>query len=323
MRRNGAGILLGAVGVWLGLTGAAKAEPSIDTRTFRPSTDPAANLVLEPTSTPGPWNFHAAAFASYANGPITLRNAGTDDVAYRPVLHLLGMDLVGSLGIGNRVTVGALVPVILYQSGSENLPPTVAQRTSVPASGMGDVSLTLKGSLVDNKSGGFGAAVITAMGLPTGDRSSFMGDGSVNMQARLLADYSLVFAGLQGSLGYRARTAYRTWPDEKAGGVRFGDELPWTFGLWVKPTIFGIDDKNRQRMELAAHGSLPAGPVGPFGSGDPGSAALTPVLLTVSDRYEIGRFRDFFVLGGVDIGLTQAVGVPTLRGVAAFGWAPR
>ena len=94
MRRNGAGILLGAVGVWLGLTGAAKAEPSIDTRTFRPSTDPAANLVLEPTSTPGPWNFHAAAFASYANGPITLRNAGTDDVAYRPVLHLLGMDLV-------------------------------------------------------------------------------------------------------------------------------------------------------------------------------------------------------------------------------------
>ena len=87
--------------------------------------------------------------------------------------------------------------------------------------------------------------------------------------------------------------------------------------------MLGVDPGNRQRWELAFHGSLPAGPVGPFGTGDPGSAALTPVLLAASDRIEMGHYRDSFLTLGGEIGLTQAVGVPVFRLIAAIGWAPR
>ncbi|MBX3228877.1 MAG: thrombospondin type 3 repeat-containing protein [Labilithrix sp.] len=91
----------------------------------------------------------------------------------------------------------------------------------------------------------------------------------------------------------------------------------------MKPGVFGIDPKNRQRVEVALHGWLPAGPVGPFGTGDRGSAALSPVQLALSDRIEIGHYRDVFVTVGGEIGLTQAVGVPIFRAVAAIGWSPR
>jgi hypothetical protein len=70
------------------------------------------------------------------------------------------------------------------------------------------------------------------------------------------------------------------------------------------------------------HGWFPAGPVGPFGTGDPGSAALSPVMLTASDRIELGHYKDTFILVGGDFSLAQAVGAPVFRGVVAFGWAP-
>jgi hypothetical protein len=91
----------------------------------------------------------------------------------------------------------------------------------------------------------------------------------------------------------------------------------------MRPGILGLDGDNRQLWELAVHGSLPAGPAGPFGTGDPGSSKLSPMMLALSDRVAIGKERDLSLIAGVDIGLTSAYGVPTLRGVVALSWAPR
>jgi hypothetical protein len=91
----------------------------------------------------------------------------------------------------------------------------------------------------------------------------------------------------------------------------------------VRPGVLGVDSDNRQRWEIAAHGALPAGPVGPFGLGEPGSAALSPVLLGASNRIELGHYRDAFVLVGAEVGLNQAIGAPVVRGIVSLGWAPR
>jgi len=314
-----------ALVVLTAFAGAAHAQtlPSLDARTWRPSTDPNASLVVEPAVTPGPGIFSVGAFAHYAFRPITLRRAGTDDVALRPVAHVLGMDAVANLGIGQRFALGLAIPVVLYQDGSRPLPPTVSEVDATPTSAIGDLGLSMKGSLVRNENGGFGLAALGYFTVPTGDRGSFAGEGSMTGSARLLAEYTLLVASAQASLGYKLRTEHRTWPAEQAGGYRFGDELPWSIGFALRPGVLGVDSGNRQRWELAAHGWLPAGPVGPFGAGDPGSAALSPVLLAASDRIEVGRYRDTYVLVGAEIGLTQAVGVPVFRGVAAIGWAPR
>jgi hypothetical protein len=280
-------------------------------------------MVIEPAVTPGPGVFSFAGYASYALRPIALRRAGTDEVAFRPVEHVLGLDAVANLGIGQRFAVGAALPLVLYQNGSSPLPPTVSQVEAVPTSAVGDLALTTKGSLMRNEGGGLGLAALGNLTMPTGSRTGFVGEGAVTASARLLVEYTLLVAVAQASVGYNLRTIHRTWPAEEAGGFRFGDEIPWHVGLALKPGILGVDSGNRQRWELAAHGWLPAGPVGPFGTGQPGSSALSPVLLSASDRIEIGHYRDAFLLFGVDIGLTEAVGVPTFRGVISIGWAPR
>src|SRR3954452_4275463 len=78
------------------LSASAEAQvlPSLDARTWRPSTDPNAGMVMEPAVTPGPGVYSFAGYTSYAYRPITLRKAGTDDVALRPLEHVFALDAV-------------------------------------------------------------------------------------------------------------------------------------------------------------------------------------------------------------------------------------
>src|SRR5258708_5832461 len=99
--------------------------PSIDARTLRPSTDSEATLVLEPPSSPGPWQWNVGAWLSYAQSPVVLRDASTGQVALRPVLHGLGCDLVAGLGLGERAAIGIDVPVLLWQDGTSGMPSTL------------------------------------------------------------------------------------------------------------------------------------------------------------------------------------------------------
>jgi hypothetical protein len=311
-------LLVAALFVCVGERAAlAQTLPSLDVRTWRPSTDPSASLVLEPVATPGAWGFNAGGWLSYANRPVVVR----EGAPLVPVQNQLGADLTLDLGLGTRAAVGIDLPAFLYQVGSSGLPTGVVTSGRAPASGIGDLAVTGKGGIVTNDVGGFGLAALGAVTVPTGNRESFMSEGSATVTARLLADYSLVLGSLQASLGYTLRTNHHAWP---AGGVIFGDEIPWTFGFMLHPGIVhALDNGDRQTWEVALHGSLPAGPVGPFGTGDPGSAILSPVLLAFSDRVALGHFRDAYVLVGGDVGLTNAVGVPTIRALASFGWAPR
>jgi hypothetical protein len=306
---------------FLGLTASAASAqtlPSLDVRSWRPSTDPSASLVLEPASTPGPWNWSADLWLDYTNRPVAIGQNGSSTALY-PVQNLLGADLTASVGLGTRASVGLDLPMFLFQEGSSGLPPAVASSPRVPASGLGDLAVTGKGAILTNDNGGFGLAVLGAVTVPTGDRESFMSNGSATVTARVLADYSLVIASLQATLGYTLLTQHETWL-----GLKIGDQIPWSVGLMFHPGIVHVLDRDdRQSWEIALHGSLPAGPVGPFGTGDPGSQALSPALLALSDRIALGHYRDAYVLLGADIGLTEAVGVPTIRAIASIGWAPR
>ncbi len=301
----------------------AQTLPSIDARTWRPSTDPSAGLVLEPAATPGAGSWNVGAIVSYTHHPITLRRASTGDVAFRPLEVMFGADLVAAMGLGSRASVGLSIPMVFYQDGSNGLPTTVHTSGSVPFSALGDLGLHGKAAIVQNDAGGFGLSALANATLPTGDRASFLGEGSLTATARILVEYTLIVASAQASLGYSLRTENRMWPDASVGGFTLGDVIPWTAGVSLKPGIFKLDPDNRQRWDLSFRGWIPATPVGPFGAGEPGSAKQTPVLLNVSDRIALGHTRDVYAIGGFDLGLTDAVGVPAFRVMAGIGWAPR
>jgi hypothetical protein len=311
-------LLLGlSVLVFAPLAAAQSTSPSIDARTWRPSTDPAAGLILEPTTTPGAGSWNFGAWGSYALHPVTLNDPATG-ARLRAVRDEVGLDLGFGIGIGSRAALGVSLPMALYQDGTKGLPASISTSGQAPMSAIGDLALNGKVSIVDASQGGFGLAALATVTVPTGDPGSFLGEGSVTAGARLLAEYTLLVASLEASAGYTARTANPT-----VGGYEFGDVIPWTFGASLKPDLFKLDPSHRQRWELAFHGWLPITPVGPFGAGSPGSARETPVLLTLSDRLELGHYRDVYAVGGFDIGLTDAIGVPTVRFIAGIGWAPR
>jgi hypothetical protein len=320
-----------ALSALAGATSPAQAQtlPSIDARTWRPSTDSQSSLVLEPPSSPGPWQWNVGAWLSYAQSPVVLRDPSTGRVALRPVLHALGCDLVAGLGLGERAAVGIDVPVFVWQDGASGMPATIASSSSIPPSGLGDVVLHAKATIVDDNRGaapvGLGLAAVASVSMPTGDRASFQGEGSVTASLRVMAEYALFVGAVRASLGYTARTNDRTWPAASVGGVTFGDSIPWSAGVVVRPKAFfaSLDAEDRQLWEIAVHGALPAGPVAPFGLGDRGASSLSPLLFSIDDRIALGHYRDAFVLLGAEVGLDQAVGVPVVRGVLAAGWAPR
>lgn len=278
--------------------------------------------------TPGPWAWSIGTDLHLSHTPVVLKNG--DAVAYRPLIAVFGGDVLANVGIGKRAAVGISLPYVLAQGSGDRPLPSTIQTNGVPISAIGDLAIHGKGAIIRNEAGGFGLAALVGLTLPTGARTSFTGEGSVTGNVRVLAEYSLIILSLQGSLGYAFRTERRTWPDAsvQAGTVngdppvRFGDSIPFSLGLVMKPGIIrALDPSNRQTWEIGVHGWVPAGPVAPFV--DPGAPALSPVLLAASDRIEIGHDHDVYVLLGAEVGLSQAVGVPLLRSIVSVGWAPR
>src|SRR5579859_7562728 len=80
----------------------AQTVPSIDASTWRPSPDPEASLVLEPAVTAGAWRWNLGAWTQYAADPVVFRNRGGQSL--RAVAQFVGVDLAGSLGLGERVS---------------------------------------------------------------------------------------------------------------------------------------------------------------------------------------------------------------------------
>lgn len=307
----------------------AIAEPSLDTRVLRPSSDARAGLVLEPMATPGPWQWDVGAWLRYSQAPVLLGDPTTGGVMSRPVGHRLSADIVAGLGLGDRVAVGVDVPAVLWQDGTGSLPASVVDAGQVDRGGLGDIGLLGKVTVVGNERdglrGGLGLALLGDVTLPTGNRNGFEGEGAVTASARVAAEMALGVGAVQAQLGVRIRTVEREWPRDGVDAVRFGQSIPWTFGFVVRPRALfpGLDGSDAQSWELALHGALPAGPVAPFGLGAPGASLLSPVLLAIDDRIALLHSQDVYLLAGVDLGLDHAVGVPMIEGVVALGWAPR
>jgi OOP family OmpA-OmpF porin len=306
----------------------AQTLPSIDMRTWRPSSDPEAGLILEPAITPGSGHWNVGVWFDYAQSPVVLRNMTTGTVLIRPLEHALSADLVAGLGLGDRAAVGVDVPVFLWQDGTSSLRSTIVTGGAVPTTGLGDVALLGKATIVSNDHqgvrAGAGFAALGAVTLPTGNRASFMGDGSLTASLLLLGEYALGVGAARAAVGYKLRTEQHGWPAE-IGGVTFGDEIPWSIDVTLRPKAISpaLDTGDRQEWEIGLHGALPAGPVAPFGLGDPGASSLSPLLLVAGNRIALGHYRDTYVLVGADFGLDHAAGVPAFRAVLSFGWAPR
>lgn len=289
-------------------TGAALADPvpSLDLRNFHPPADPKGSLFLEPTATPGPGAWNVAALLSYAHRQVTLENAA-GDVVETPLDHQLSLDYLAALGIGERLAVSLSLPTVLYQNGDDSA--VALGGGKLPQTALGDAAFGAKATLVPTSGlGGFGLAALGRVTAPTGDGRSYLSDGAVTGELRLLSELRLIALAIQASAGARVRGEERSYVGEE-----FGHDLPWAAGISVRPQAFGLDSKGRWTWTAEARGQLALTPS--FGSG-----AQSPALAGLSARYTVG---DVSFLGGAELPLNDAVGSPRVRGVLGIGWAPR
>jgi OOP family OmpA-OmpF porin len=291
------------------IAGAAGADPvpSLDLRRFEPPADPRGSLYLEPADTVAAGEWNAGLFASYANRMVVIEESGGDVVA-TPLEHQVAMDYVASLGVLDRLALSVSVPTVVYQQGDDarGLSPDV---DALPRTALGDAALGTKIELVQpGDLGGFALAALGRLTVPTGDERSYLGEGSVAGDVRLLGELKTIGIALRGSMGAHLRSDYETY-----FGERFGHDLPWGVGLAVRPEVFTVDPEGRWEVFAELRGAVSATPS--FASGP-----QSPTLGGVAARYRIG---DVSVLAGAEMPLTAAVGSPRVRGVLGIGWAPR
>jgi OOP family OmpA-OmpF porin len=309
----------------LALEGTEARAQGLDVRTWQPSTDADASLVLEPAVTPGPGRWSVGVYTQYeqasALAPAVVA-PGSRPAQIRVTDRLVEADLVAGIGLGSRFAVGLDVPFGIWQGQS------------------GLIRLTGKATLVSNDDDGvrkgFGMALLGELALQPWNQPGDPALGEINGRLELLGEYAVGIGAIRAELGYTAPGSDVTEHGELidtasvpslSNAERFEDTIPWAFGVVLRPKVLGsaIDNGDRQLWEIAAHGSLPGGwDVGPFGLGSRSAAvALSPALLSIDDRIALGHYRELYLLAGVDLGLDSAIGVPAFRGVLAVSWAPR
>lgn len=296
-------------GMSLSLAVAAHAQPvpSLNLRQFEPPADPSGGIYLEPTQSPKGGDWNVGVWSSYAYRSVVLQGPDQKVVAV-PLGHQLSFDYLASVSLIDRLAVSLSVPTVVLQTG-DDVTQRIPGSEPIAKTAMGDVAMGAKATIVPTREmGGFGVAVLARVTFPTGNARAYIGEGSTNGSLRVLAEYRVLGISVRATAGARVRGEERTYV-----GERFGHDLPWGVGISVRPKMFHIDDKDHWEWNAETHGAVALTPHW-------ASGPQSPALVALSARY---RFGDFSTLLGAELPGGAAVGVPSVRGIASFGWAPR
>lgn len=312
----------------------AELPPSLHLRGFHASSDPGSGLYLEPASSPATLDWNVGLWLSYAYKPITLRDADTDEAVFDVISHQLTGDLVAGVGIGRRAAIGLELPFLLVQTGDDPGSMPAAARVlgpePLPKQALGDFGITGKLTLVRPtraEFGGFALALHERLTVPMGDEASYLGEGHLTSETRLLTEYRLLALGVHAALGVKlrgdvGRYACEDIPEPKEGEddacpTRFGHELPFGVGLSFRPQILGLDDAGRWTWFLEMRGHVPLAPAAPFSSG---SGRVSGAAVGAGARVALG---DVSMLAGLEASVVGAVGAAPVRALMSVAWAPR
>jgi hypothetical protein len=302
--------------------------PSLDLRGYRPSTDAGGGIYNEPVSTPEHGDGNVGLMLSYAYRPLYMRERTTGE-EFRIISHQLTGDLVGSIGVLGRLSLGADLPFIIEQTGDKpNWRSEYALGpTNIPERAFGDVAFTAKFVLVKptaGKMGGFALAVHDRFTMPTGDRGSFLGEGHVTNTTRFLAEIRFLVLALHLAGGVKLRAESERFlcaHVEKPVGKEdpcpqvFGHELPYSFGLSFRPQALGIDPRGHWTFYFEGQGHQPLYPTSPIKR----NALMNALELGTGARFAFG---DAYLLGSVSVG-AYGMGAAAFRGMLTLGYAPR
>ena len=268
-------------------TAHAQAPANLSVQQFSPAPGGELNYMhVEGSHTLGHLRPSLGMALNHAYQPLVLANDTTGEVI-NLLEHQTQIDLVGAIGLGDKVQLGVALPVTVHQTAGQD------PLREVQATAMGDVRFIPKVNLL-NSGKGVQLALAGAVSLPTGDSEELQGEDGPTVEPRAILEYHFT-ERLRGGLnaGYRVRKTgdYR--------GLPLGNEVTYGAGMAY--------DVTPERFTLVAetYGRAAADP-------DTRLAIDTlPLEATLGGRFSPARGHSISV--GTGPGLSEGYGSPTWR----------
>ena len=186
----------------------------LDGERFNPATSAEGGFVLEQPSVPFHLGWGLGLFLNVADDAVVER--GGDMVVTRPLDTAGSADLLGSLGLFNRLELGLHLPVHFIYDGDSVMS---GGTTLTASSGVGDLRLVPKVALL--RTGDVESHYVLSLALPTslptGNEEALRGAGGLSLEPRLLFGAYFGRLGLVFNLGYKWRSEHQRSEERRVG----------------------------------------------------------------------------------------------------------
>jgi OOP family OmpA-OmpF porin len=238
----------------------------------------------------------------YGYRPLVIYNPD-GSVAHSVVRDQLIVHVGAALNLWDRLRIAFDLPIAAWQDGEGGTLAGVTYQ-QVPSGALGDTRVGLDLRVVGTYGEPFTFAIGGQAFLPSGDKSSFLSDGSVRVLPRMQ------IAGDLGPIAYALGAGYMHHADVSAfAGYPLGGEIVGTAALGVR----ALDHKLLIGPE--AYGSTVV-----TNSAALGALRQTPVEALFGAHFNLAP--DWRAGVGVGAGLTRGFGEPVVRAVATIEWFP-
>ncbi|MCP3145283.1 Ig-like domain-containing protein, partial [Pyxidicoccus xibeiensis] len=273
------------------------ASQAIDVQQYKPGPGAADILGIHSARVQRHLGWNVGLSVNYADKPLNFLDPRQDRFITALVRSQVGLDLMGAVGLFDRLELGVVLPVTLQDSEpAPQVDPSFSQ--GVGSGGIGDLRLVPKARLVDGEA--FGLALAVPVVLPTGGGSDFLGGSGVAVQPRLVAEYGqkLRLAANVG-MDFREKQQLRNLNTGNAFTYGVGAEIPFTVG----------------ELPLAAAATV----VGALGLDEQDTEERPLELLAALKYRSLGGLAAHV---GAGPGLTRGYGTPGFRVLAGLSYSP-
>nr|WP_281285840.1 OmpA family protein [Persicimonas caeni] len=234
----GAALLFAAPVLWL--PSSARAQEGYNILTFRPTGLDSGGIAVEGSDPIEAFEYRVGLTYSYANLPVQLLDRASPDDELIPLVRSSQvLHLRATVGLADDLAATLVAPMLAAQDVDATLTP-------VGTSGLGDVALLAKYSLLDRYDDAVGLAALVIVRFPTGDSQALASANGLSGGVNLIVDRQF------GPLAAIVNVGYGYTPEQRFKGSVQRDAV--TFGLGTRTDIF--DDHLQAIVEWAGHYSL-------------------------------------------------------------------
>jgi outer membrane protein OmpA-like peptidoglycan-associated protein len=297
--------LLGTVATAAILCGSATAgAQGFDVQQFNPGPSQSRNILnVSQAQILGGGQWELGLMLHYADSELVYQDSNGE--YFDIVGGQLTANIMGAIGIADRLEVGIDIPLVLTQSGDAIIAAGIPTADEA-GFGLGDIrfvpTLNFFNKNTESNPGGLALSLAVNTWLPTGDEGFFQGDGSVRVEPRLMLDIATTRQTI-----FSINAGYLIREEETIRNLEVDDTVTWGAGVDIP---FGASNSLHWLTEFTGDISV---------ASEDTAAEENPLSVNFGIRYH-GQSGVLVQTGG-GLGLIRGFGTPTWRAFLGLAYA--